>query len=211
MKLLEICKYAVSAYDKQIGVIGELEYNIDYVDNTMIVSVRGTEAGGIVDVLLNGGWRDVMRDLRFIPRYHKTLDWCHGGFLRGAVALVEKVKKLQIGNNQDFIFTGHSMGAAVSLLAAHLMYEENAYVKWVGFGCPRPYIGEQPTFFTAYNVVNGDDIVTTLPKGWLFDYRLNVLRTIQIGDSFQNPNMKDHSANEYLSSMFLYSDNQVEI
>lgn len=211
MNLLEICKQAVLSYDQQTGCLGELEYNIKYTKKIMVVSVRGTEASNFMDVLLKGGWRDVIRDIRFIPRHHKTLGWCHGGFLRGAVKLVEELKRIHIVKDRTIIFTGHSMGAAVSLLAAHLMFEEHSNIKWVGFGCPKPFIGHRLILFPAIHVVNGDDIATTSPRGWLFDYQLNVSRTIQLGDTSQNPSIADHAAHEYFRSTLLYSGDQMEV
>lgn len=211
MNLLEICKLAVLAYGEESGSVGDLEYFIAEYPECVVISIRGTEASNFMDILAEGGWKDILRDIRFIPRYNKVLGWCHGGFLSGAVKIVKEIENLPISKRKHIVFTGHSLGAAVSLLAAHLMFERTPLIKWFGFGCPKPFIGPRETLFPSYNIVNGDDIVTTLPRGWIFDYQLNVPRTIQVGDSFNNQNIKDHSADEYISSMILYRHNQNEV
>lgn len=206
MDLLEICRIAVLSYQEQTDSTAELEYTVECISKEQsVVSIRGTEGNGIIDILTKGGWLDIIRDLRFIPRYYPGLGWCHGGFLSGAVRLFKTMHRPP--KDSEIIFTGHSLGAAVSLLLAQL-YELDGYrVKWVGFGCPKPFIGSRELHFTALSVVNGKDIVATLPRGWIFNFQLNATHTLTIGDR----KLSNHASSSYYSSMLLHPKNTMEI
>lgn len=198
MNYLQLAEIAKQSYTSKTGCVNDCEYlTLMDIDGTLIIAVRGTEITSITDII---------RDLRFMPRYHSATGWCHGGFLRGARRLAEVFDGDYITqiNPHRIIFTGHSLGAAISLLLATIVKDsglKGVDIKWVGFGSPSPFIGKRYLSFETIAFKNSADIVTTLPRGWLFSYRLNVWKEYILGDTASKNYITDHYMNSYIESL----------
>ncbi len=138
-------------------------------ENNLYIVFRGTES-----------IRDVMYDFMIIkkkfPKNMKTFfrPKVHGGFLYAFQSaekkLFSKIQSLLMEDKYQIYITGHSLGAALATLCAfELKYKLDIDSTVYNFGCPR--IGNR-SFVKLYNkivsnsfrIVNGDDIVTNLPK-----------------------------------------------
>lgn len=149
------------AYVELTGVSADLEYLVQPRDNTLYVAVRGTEVGLISD----WGILDMIRNIRFLPWYTETTGWCHSGFLRGAIGLSRMLDRT-LPRDYPLIMTGHSLGAAVAVLAAQLLVSNGRTVEEVVlFGCPRIYAFGYPTLpFPAASYRNGGDVICLMPR-----------------------------------------------
>lgn len=105
MNHADLCALVEQAYERQTGVIHEVEYHLLQFARFQVLIFRGTEGGKF---LSGSGWRDVIRDIRILPWYDKRCGWCHAGFLKGARGVVSR---LQL-KDKPIILSGHSLGAA---------------------------------------------------------------------------------------------------
>ena len=102
------------------------------------------------------------------------VEWPSGGQVhRGFAKAYERLEttlcdELASQTDKTLIFTGHSLGAALALLAASKVDAAQAYT----FGAPRP--GTRPfaealkSHCRVHRVVHGHDFVTQLPQHWRF-------------------------------------------
>jgi hypothetical protein len=111
---------------------------------------------------------DWIRDFIFLPietTTHPQLGPCHAGFLDDAMSIVPEV--LNAVGDKPSIYTGHSLGGAVALGVAALMYAAGKMpVKVVTFGAPRFGMRDfvnftSPLAITQYR--RGNDIVPEVP------------------------------------------------
>ena len=123
---------------------------------SVIVAFRGTEPNE---------WRDFKTDLETLQVEIGSGGKVHAGFHAG-VDLVWSQIQMELerlsSDERSVWFTGHSLGAALAVLAAH-RYQKPAMV--YTFGAPR--IGNekfsQQYRHKTYRIVNNSDLVTDLP------------------------------------------------
>lgn len=188
------------AYDEHTGSAGDLEYLIW----GSTIAIRGTEANDLVTGL---GFIDVIRDLRIMPWKDSRVGWAHAGMLKGARAVFEDLEPQisQCGGVPKFrgsehvTVTGHSLGAGVGLILAHMLDHAGLLVDFTGFGTPRCMISKpRPTIHAQY-YRNGDDGVTQVPRWWMGGYR--ALPQISIGDDRGIELISDHLLDAYVDSL----------
>lgn len=189
--LARLCKesYALCTF-----TVNECEVFIVTNDQYQIVIARGTEAD---DLIFGGGWLDLIRDARMMPWYDKDCGWCQSGFLKGGQVIAKELEK-RLDKNKPIIFTGHSLGGALSLIASiKLMAAGFNVFDWVGIASPKPFLftGRKSLGFTMINYRNRGDLITTCPRLYSHDYD-----TIQLGKE-RFLNLKDHGINEYIKAL----------
>ena len=118
MTPLTAVRIAEKAYSKYTFVQNEIEVLFEPHDKFHVLAFRGTEASSLNAIFRQGGWRDIIRDLRFIPWYDKRVGWAHSGFLKGAKA----VDRIIVNSpRKETILIGHSLGGALALIVALMM------------------------------------------------------------------------------------------
>lgn len=134
-------------------------------DNFLVVCFRGTSSA-----------KDMLTDLKVRKRSFGDAGRVHRGFLDASdsswQAVLDAVN--EAGPDLPVFVTGHSLGAALALLAAYRLADAGKSVEGVYvYGCPR--VGNDD-YADAYNQklgtrtfphVNHKDIVTTVPPRWL--------------------------------------------
>ncbi len=90
----------------------------------------------------------------------------HSGFKKAYLSIREELFSELTKNSLPLFITGHSLGAALALLATSELYENNYFDSCYTFGSPR--VGD-PEFIKSlktnsiYRIVNNSDVVTTVP------------------------------------------------
>lgn len=197
---LELARLCERAYREHTRVVGELEYLVSEVDGAPAVVVRGTETR---EFMSGFGWIDVIRDLRILPWYDRRVGWAHAGMLKGARRLFEELHIFEafrasspVLTAERVYVTGHSLGAGVGLILAHIMRYYGARVTFVGFGTPRSMISKLDPGLEARFYRQGDDPVTEVPRWWMGGY--SALPVEQLGRPDWKAGAKDHSLERYI-------------
>lgn len=145
-------------------------------------------------------------DLRTIP-LSDTIRF-HRGFYRGAEELWKELEKEVDQSEEPLLFTGHSMGGALSVALAHFVQQRSPTrnVRVVTFGAPRyasstPSKAMNPTF-PIDNFVLEYDLVVKLPQ---YMRHMGKIRTIPTSD-LPNPYhphgiIRYHSIEHYVDKL----------
>lgn len=163
----------------------------------------------------SNGKTDWLNNLDFPAKPYRDMEnkwYAHRGFLR-VWKVIEphlkdaindtKIKKINI--------SGYSHGAAIALLChEYCRYNRpDCEITGIGFGCPRVIWGflkapvkERLKGFTV--VRNKRDIVTHVPPA-IFGFR-HPDGLLKIDDGCKSNSLKDHLAEEYLSSLITYEE-----
>lgn len=186
----DLCALVAQGYEQSTGKVNEVEYHVIQLPLVQVLTFRGTEASKMFS---GCGWRDVIRDLRVMPWHDDRAGWCHAGFLKGARGVIDG--PLELTRDKPIVTSGHSLGAAMSLIAA-LMLESIGYdvYEWVGFGCPRAILGDRLYGFDATSYRHKNDIVTQVPP-LFFEHLID---PIQLGEPEGSPSFKHHDIGLYL-------------
>lgn len=196
---LHIARLANRAYREKSGCVGEIEYLVEHMAGVTVIAYRGTEAGKLFS---GRGWRDVLRDIRFLPWFDKRVGWAHSGFLWGAKRACRDILKAKLSG--PVVLTGHSLGAALALCSGPILRDAGVDVRDVIlFGSPRALTNgaadDYPINVTSYRY--GHDFVTTIPSG-LWGYKHPVELT-QLGNFAKPRNWSDHSMDRYVMALFI--------
>ena len=111
---------------------------------------------------------DTLIDLNFMPKKHEALS-LHRGFAKAFNYIWPQIQEyLKCVDSKKLIFTGHSLGGALALLAS----EKYECLKAITFGAPRVIFGSQKylTFYNHFRFVNCSDAVPGLPPA-VFGFR----------------------------------------
>lgn len=185
MRHADICALVEQGYERHTGSYREVEYHLVQMAAVQVLVFRGTEASKFFS---GSGWRDVIRDIRILPWYDKRTGWSHSGFLKGARGVVDQIQL----RDKPVIVTGHSLGAAISLLAGLILHADGHHVlEWVGFGCPRTGWGRGLPF-PGHHYRHRGDIVTQIPG--IYRHRIE---PVQLGEG-RGSNWTDHDIGAYL-------------
>jgi predicted lipase len=110
---------------------------------------------------------DWMRDVEAIPVFHKSLGWCHKGFVEGLDDVFQAIKGSTGG--EPVSFTGHSLGGArARLMAGMFVVAGLPIIDLVTFGSPKPAFDQLSDILTRSTINhrsyrNMNDVVPTLP------------------------------------------------
>ena len=109
------------------GIIG-----VSYIDETIYIALRGSHS--------KQNWKDDL-DIRLIDYNHCSNCEVHEGFYNYAMSVYnetkESIDRLKLlYSSFDIVFTGHSLGSSVTLIALEL-YFQNHNSTVVTFGSPR--------------------------------------------------------------------------
>lgn len=204
----ELMQFANRAYTEQTLCVDDVELLITEHGDTTVFAWRGTEAGGIGQVLKlfkTGNWRDILRDLRALPWYDKRVGWAHAGFLKGARGVLDKcIADHPYG--RPIIHVGHSLGGALAQIAAVYMHSLGFRIaRCAAFGSPNVFLSRSVGRIADIDLTlyrNGNDIVTTMP-GVFFPY-VPATKYTQIGPA-HNParggNFGHHVRAMYLAAV----------
>jgi len=160
------------SYSRRDGRAGTIEYLRDGNEFTF----RGTARNKIIktESSLYGktkSWlslaRDILADVRIMPRYNKELGWRPGGFRDAALDVVAEIEPMIFTNPDPIILKGHSLGAITAILAAEVLTARGHNIERV-FAFAPPKGGRlkhlDPSKVVAFRY--GRDIVTELPISW---------------------------------------------
>ena len=133
MKHFDLARICERSYRDSTGCAGEVEYLITEHEGATVIAFRGTEA---TRWWSNGGWRDIIRDVRFMPWYDRRIGWAHSGFLKGAQTAIDQILEIDLAG--PIYVTGHSLGAGIATCAAAILKAQGFDVREaVLFGTPR--------------------------------------------------------------------------
>lgn len=188
------------AYNELSGISSELEFLVHREGDISYIAIRGTEASSAWQHLRNRKWKefigdfsDIVRDMRVAPRYHPATSWGHGGFITGGEVMAKAIE-LHESITTNLVLTGHSLGAAVAVVASQILAAKGYEIdEVVLFGCPRIYALFRPHFdyrVTSYRY--GSDIVTNVPR----IYRQPV-DLVKLEPNRRLANMGDHWIENY--------------
>lgn len=162
--------------------------------------VRDVADGRVIAFPGTDSVADLMADFDVKPDPVPFLGHVHGGFWSAYLAIQSEV--IAAASGHEVIFVGHSLGAALAIVAAASFVSNGNPVKAVwGFAPPRvspepsvaAVLSKTPT--TLYR--NGNDAVPAVPPMWPQSGSL-----IQIGKaSLPFINLKDHALSRYIAAL----------
>lgn len=146
---------------------GDTEVLLRTIDQVHVLATRGTEFG-VKAIFIEGGWQDLLSDIRFVPWYDKRLGWGRKGFLRATQAIWPKIEEFILRPDTPIWLAGHSLGGAVSCyLAKFMIHYGKIPVGLTTFGCPKPAWGDLVKALQVIkrqdHFVNHSDSVTLVP------------------------------------------------
>ena len=162
--------------------------------------VRKTADGLVIAFPGTDSVADLLADFDVKPDPVPLLGHVHGGFWSAYLAIQNEV--IAAASGQDVIFVGHSLGAALAVVAAASFVANGNPVKAVwGFAPPR--VSPEPCISTVLAKTpmalyrNGNDAVPAVPPLWPQSGSL-----IQIGKaSLPFINLKDHALERYIAAV----------
>jgi len=195
-----LCKVVMQSYTNSTFNIRECETLIKYFNGFDVIAVRGTEA---YKPISGRGIYDLWRDVQYYPWYSKELDhWFHAGMLWGGEDVADHLIPI-VEKNRPIIFTGHSMGGGVSLVAAAIL-ESRGYIidKWVGFGSPKIQVTDKVlSRFRQVNYRHKNDPVPLMPFISNYSHNYHVINIGDKEDELNIPDFKDHPIEKYFNAM----------
>jgi hypothetical protein len=191
---------AAQSYTRHSCRVAEVECLVETVGGVQIISPRGTELRAFIS---GHGWRDVLRDLRLIPWYDKRVGWAHSGFLKGAQGLIDKGLYKLLTREKPIAISGHSLGGAIGLCVAAILYAEGFNVIGViNFGAPRCFLRGtvnrfKKTKIPVYEYSNPGDPVPNMPfRFWGFKH----VNEVSTGLKRSRLGFKNHSLSKYCAA-----------
>ncbi len=155
--------------------------------------------------------KDWLEDSEFVKVKRDGLGYLHGGFADVFDDLKKEILK-SLDKNKPIVITAHSLGAAVCCIFALYLKNSGYIIKHVyTFGMPRTgnkewYDNFKKSGIIHYRVVNGNDIVTTIPK--LFYWHVG--EEIHINKrgifSWFHSSFSDHLLENYEKSLYKIMD-----
>jgi triacylglycerol lipase len=193
MSAIDYALLAQEAYSAapDIGVAG----------NASCAIVRDTAAGRVIAFPGTDSFADLLTDFDVDPDHAPLLGPIHGGFWQTYAAMKAQIVAAAAG--QTVTFVGHSLGAALAIVAAaDFVANGNAVGSVYGFAPPK--VSPQNTINTVlartqmFLFRNGNDVVPIVPPLW---YRGSPAIQ-QIGKpSLPFPNLKDHALALYIAAL----------
>lgn len=176
---------------------GDIEYLIEDYQGATVIVPRGTEATGFWK---NGGWMDIIRDVRFFPWRDSRVGWGHAGFMRAAQKIADDLGKYHLPG--AVYIACHSLGAGIGVpLGKMLKANGLEVVEVVGFGAPRSLRTSAVKRYDVPCVLyrNGHDFVTTVPRrSWGYRHPVEM---VQLGVLNGKRTWKDHPIDLYIEAL----------
>jgi triacylglycerol lipase len=152
---------------------------------------------------------DWIEDAEFVKVKRDGMGWIHNGFADMWDRLKIQVE-MKLDRTKPLYIVGHSLGGAVATVAALALHNKGFKIDGLyTVGSPRVGNSEWKKKFNEsgieyHRIVNGDDIVTTVPK--LFYYHVgNEVKINKRGFfSWAHNKFLDHKMENYLSSLENY-------
>lgn len=162
--------------------------------------VRDMAEGRVIAFPGTDSWSDLLADFDVKPDPVPFLGHVHGGFWSAYVAIQNEV--INAASGHDVIFVGHSLGAALAIIAAASFAANGNAVKAIwGFAPPR--VSPEPSISAVLAQTpmalyrNGNDAVPAVPPLWPQSGSL-----IQIGKAaLPFINLKDHALARYIAAL----------
>ncbi|MCM8540965.1 MAG: lipase family protein [Lentisphaeraceae bacterium] len=167
---LDLARFSEQAYKDNVFIEG---FDTDFL------SRKGTQCHvhakpGCVIVAFRGTQEieDILTDISAFKKFKKELSGkIHSGFYQAFLDIypqLEKCLSIYKAKRQPVIFTGHSLGGALALLAAKWWYDFGGIVaRVVTFGCPRVYVKDSARFYDlnslTFRYEASGDIIPHLP------------------------------------------------
>lgn len=136
-------------------------------------------------------WSDILTDIFFLPIKTKR-GWMHTGFVLSFNSIYNKLSKILDGVEFSSLYvTGHSLGAALAVIATSILEKKYSINSCYTFGCPR--IGEEKIDWNiktpVYRVTNSSDLVTHVPPalGKLYQHIGDIRFLTRVGTLLRNP------------------------
>lgn len=117
-----------------------MEYLLTQKDDCTVITIRGTEAG---KPFKGRGWRDIARDLLFIPCPARSGGVGHFGFVSAGQGLADAIK-LTLSPGATIEISGHSLGAGAAVFLALELLDTYRIRQMVLFGCPQTHYAFKP-------------------------------------------------------------------
>jgi hypothetical protein len=172
--LEQITNLIKQGYEKHTIRVSEVECLVVEVDGVQCVIPRGTEASKFFS---GGGWRDVLRDMRFYVWKDHRVGWSHAGFVKGARGIVDRGLFGLLDRSKPIALYGHSLGGAVAINAAKMLHWHGFdVIEVVTVGAPRTLTKSSAKSFKLTGIQiteysnDGDPIPRLPPRGMIFRY-----------------------------------------
>jgi len=202
MRHSDLAKLCEDSYKYATLSVNDCEMLVRYPGSdgkACCVAVRGTETSNLVS---HGGLWDILRNFRVYPWYHKDFGWGPCGFVKGGLLVADQLENV-LDKDHPVTLTGHSLGGALSLVAAAILSSRGYnVVEWVGLGTPYTHFMSKRTFrFKQTGYIYKNDIVATLPPIW--GYRNNFNKVSLLLDIFTkgDPTWDDHAIELYAACL----------
>jgi predicted lipase len=149
--------------------------------------------------------KDWLENTKFVKVHRDNLGDLHNGFADTWDELRKEVLK-RLNPMKKIHLAGHSLGGAVASIAALYLYNKGYNIESVySFGSPRAGDYDWKKNFVKsgieyYRVVNGDDLVPTMPKlfYWHVGKEVHINRR---GFSWFHRNFTDHLLTNYIANL----------
>jgi pimeloyl-ACP methyl ester carboxylesterase len=140
MTHLALAQLSLEAYERKTASRHGVEMIYSGDGDYHVFAFRGTDTA---DFFKNRGWRDVIRDLAFLPAKYDKKFVAHFGFVAGWSSIKCYVEnEIKKEPDKPVILTGHSMGGAIAICGALSIIINPDYRlhSVVTFGAPRAVI-----------------------------------------------------------------------
>jgi len=195
-ELAILCK---QSYLYESYTIRECELLLMKRAGVQVVIIRGTEGRSADDLLRKKGWLDVWRDAKLFPWYDKNFGWGHYGFIKGGISIASFLSN-KLDRRMPIVLTGHSMGAALSLVVMADLIAKGFNIKErVGFAEPKSQLSKRTWAVKQTIYRHRADIVPLMPR-WS-PYRHNIKITQLLDDTGLRPTWSDHPIELYIKSL----------
>lgn len=119
LEYAELVKASYTCCDAEVA-------GVQFLRQRNLFAFRGTDQIG-----------DILTDIRFAPWYTKGLGINPAGFVKASESVARLMMSLAL-EDEDLTLIGHSMGAAIALLAGAFLVQKNYRInEIVTFGSPR--------------------------------------------------------------------------
>ena len=198
LELAEACAVAYEAFTWQS--YSDTQLNVVNIGDEIVFAFRGTEAS---TWYADGNWKDIVADLRFLPRFSKDVGWAHRGFLNAAEEAYKHILDKYSPWNIPPIMTGHSLGGAIAMVCATKLSMNGYDVRnCVTFGAPRCLRpSTRQNKFAVAQYVNKNDIVPSFMWWSPFDHVSWDQLGIRSTPEYRHRTWRDHGIEQYIQTL----------